>query len=250
MWVADVVYFPIETALLRAARQLGCRTMSGEGMAVFQAVRAFEHFTGIRCRDRDNAGRLRGLGGAGSVKLARMRVAGLLASFQRREERRKDKGRETMRPVLSRIMLAAAAATAIGISAHAAMAQQKVEITYSDTVPENDIRTATLRKAFGECLGDQFDFKDYHGATLFKQGTELTAMQRGNLDMADLAIYDLYNQVPETSILGAAYLYPQLRPHAEGLRLRRPQRPARRHRGQGARSRFCRTPTSARASST
>ncbi len=47
MWVADVVYFPIETELLRAARQTGCRTMSGEGMAVFQAVRAFEHFAGI-----------------------------------------------------------------------------------------------------------------------------------------------------------------------------------------------------------
>ena len=47
IWVVDVVYFPMETALLRAARQLGCRTMSGEGMAVFQAVRAFEHFTGI-----------------------------------------------------------------------------------------------------------------------------------------------------------------------------------------------------------
>ncbi len=111
-----------------------------------------------------------------------------------------------MRSVLSRIVLAVATAT-IGLSAHAAMAQQKVEITYSDTVPENDIRTATLRKAFGECLGDQFDFKDYHGATLFKQGTELTAMQRGNLDMANLAIYDLYNQVPESSILGTAYLF-------------------------------------------
>ena len=47
MWVADVVYFPIETELLRTARQMGCRTMSGEGMAVFQAVRAFEHFAGI-----------------------------------------------------------------------------------------------------------------------------------------------------------------------------------------------------------
>ena len=103
-------------------------------------------------------------------------------------------------------MLAVATAT-IGLSAHAAMAQQKVEITYSDTVPETDIRTATLRKEFGQCLGDQFDFKDYHGATLFKQGTELTAMQRGNLDMANLAIYDLYNQVPESSILGTAYLY-------------------------------------------
>ena len=112
-----------------------------------------------------------------------------------------------MHPVLSRIVLAAAAATAIGISADVATAADKVVITYSDTVPENDIRTTTLRQAFGQCLGDQFEFKDYHGATLFKQGTELTAMQRGNLDMADLAIYDLYNQVPESSILGAAYLY-------------------------------------------
>lgn len=46
-WVADVVYFPLETELLRLARSLGCRTLSGEGMAVYQAVRAFEHFTGL-----------------------------------------------------------------------------------------------------------------------------------------------------------------------------------------------------------
>lgn len=45
-WVADIVYFPLETTLLRHARSLGCRTLSGEGMAVFQAVRAFELFTG------------------------------------------------------------------------------------------------------------------------------------------------------------------------------------------------------------
>jgi shikimate dehydrogenase len=47
LWVADIVYFPIETELLRAARTLGCRTMNGGGMAVFQAVAAFQHFTGI-----------------------------------------------------------------------------------------------------------------------------------------------------------------------------------------------------------
>lgn len=46
-WVADVVYLPLETELLRAARARGCRTMGGSGMAVFQAVRAFWHFTGI-----------------------------------------------------------------------------------------------------------------------------------------------------------------------------------------------------------
>lgn len=46
-WVADIVYFPLETKLLKLARELGCRTLSGEGMAVFQAVWAFELFTGL-----------------------------------------------------------------------------------------------------------------------------------------------------------------------------------------------------------
>ena len=45
-WVADVVYFPLETALLAAARRVGCRTMDGSGMAVWQAAGAFEIFTG------------------------------------------------------------------------------------------------------------------------------------------------------------------------------------------------------------
>lgn len=48
MWVADVVYFPLETELLRTARAKGCRTLAGSGMAVFQAVRAFELFTGVK----------------------------------------------------------------------------------------------------------------------------------------------------------------------------------------------------------
>jgi shikimate dehydrogenase len=47
-WVAEIVYFPIETELLRAARARGCRTADGGGMMVCQAVGAFEHFTGIR----------------------------------------------------------------------------------------------------------------------------------------------------------------------------------------------------------
>jgi shikimate dehydrogenase len=48
MWVAEIVYVPLETELLRAARKLGCRTLDGGGMAVRQAVEAFELFTGIR----------------------------------------------------------------------------------------------------------------------------------------------------------------------------------------------------------
>lgn len=47
LWVAEIVYFPLETELLREARALGCRTLDGGNMAVFQAVKAFELFSGV-----------------------------------------------------------------------------------------------------------------------------------------------------------------------------------------------------------
>jgi shikimate dehydrogenase len=46
LWVAEIVYVPLETELLRAAGARGCRTMGGGGMAVFQAAGAFRLFTG------------------------------------------------------------------------------------------------------------------------------------------------------------------------------------------------------------
>lgn len=46
-WVAEIVYFPLETELLKVAKAKGCRTLSGGGMAVYQAVGAFQLFTGI-----------------------------------------------------------------------------------------------------------------------------------------------------------------------------------------------------------
>lgn len=45
-WVADIIYFPPETELLRLARQRGCRTINGIGMVIGQAARAFEIITG------------------------------------------------------------------------------------------------------------------------------------------------------------------------------------------------------------
>lgn len=52
LWVSEIVYFPLETQLLGEARARGCRTMSGAGMAVFQAVEAFRLFSG-RTADPD-----------------------------------------------------------------------------------------------------------------------------------------------------------------------------------------------------
>jgi len=56
LWIAEVVYRPLETELLRTARALGCATLDGGGMAVFQAADAFRLFTG---REPDSARMLR-----------------------------------------------------------------------------------------------------------------------------------------------------------------------------------------------
>jgi shikimate dehydrogenase len=51
-WIADIVYFPLETELLRVAREKGCRTLNGSGMVIAQAAKAFQIITG---NDADQA---------------------------------------------------------------------------------------------------------------------------------------------------------------------------------------------------
>lgn len=48
LWVADIVYRPLNTALVTAARVAGCRVLDGGRMAVFQAAEAFRLFTGVQ----------------------------------------------------------------------------------------------------------------------------------------------------------------------------------------------------------
>ncbi|MEJ7928719.1 shikimate dehydrogenase [Ramlibacter sp. AN1015] len=48
LWVSEIVYFPLDTELLRAARSAGCAVVDGGTMAVGQAVGAFELFTGLQ----------------------------------------------------------------------------------------------------------------------------------------------------------------------------------------------------------
>jgi shikimate dehydrogenase len=46
LWVADIIYRPLLTELLRAAHERGCRVLDGAGMAVHQAAAAFELIAG------------------------------------------------------------------------------------------------------------------------------------------------------------------------------------------------------------
>ncbi|RYF40025.1 MAG: shikimate dehydrogenase [Comamonadaceae bacterium] len=66
LWVAEVVYFPLETALLRAARARGCAVVDGGTMAVGQAVGAFQLFTGLQADAARMEAHFRRLVGAAS----------------------------------------------------------------------------------------------------------------------------------------------------------------------------------------
>jgi tripartite ATP-independent transporter DctP family solute receptor len=106
-----------------------------------------------------------------------------------------------------RVLLGAATALCAATLPQWAMAQGKIELIYSDTVTESDPRATILKDVFGKSLGADFDFKPYFGATLFKQGTEPVAMQRGNLHMANLAAFDVQKQIPAWSIVTTPYVF-------------------------------------------
>mgnify|MGYP000986726529 CR=1 FL=1 len=113
-------------------------------------------------------------------------------------------------PSTRRQLIAGAAGLAATLALPRAFAQARVPLTYSDTVTEQDPRATILRDVFGKALGAEFEFKPYFGATLFKQGTEPVAMQRGNLDMANLAAFDVQKQIPAWSITTTPYLFRDL----------------------------------------
>lgn len=102
---------------------------------------------------------------------------------------------------LKALLLAAATAVALP-----ATAQTNVELIFSDVNPPDVPRSKAMIDIFAKELGDDFDFQPYFSATLMKQGTELTGIQRGNIQMAGLPPSDLAQQAPEFDILGAAYV--------------------------------------------
>lgn len=98
---------------------------------------------------------------------------------------------------------ALAAAASIGMPA---LAQQKEKLRFSAVFSEQDIR-AEMMKMFAEEISKDFAFEGYYGGNLFKQGTELVALQRGNLEMGNIAPQDFSKQIPAWSIVTSAYLF-------------------------------------------
>jgi TRAP-type C4-dicarboxylate transport system substrate-binding protein len=91
-------------------------------------------------------------------------------------------------------------------TAFPALAQDKPKLRFSAVFSEQDIR-AEMMKMFADSIKDDFIFEGYNGGNLFKQGTELVALQRGNLEMGNIAPQDISKQIPAWSILTAGYLF-------------------------------------------
>ncbi len=107
-------------------------------------------------------------------------------------------------PFNRRTLLGAAAASlAVPVLAQSA---GKINLRFSDVTTADAPRSQALVNIFAKEIGDEFSFQPYFGGTLFKQGSELVAVQRGNLEMALLPPSDFAAQVPAFDILGAAYV--------------------------------------------
>jgi len=97
---------------------------------------------------------------------------------------------------------AALAATACGMPA---MAQAK-NIRFAAVFSDRDIR-ARMMEMFAKDIEPDFKLEPFYNGSLFKQGTELVALQRNNLDIGNIAPQDISKQVPAWSLLTSAYLF-------------------------------------------
>jgi len=85
-------------------------------------------------------------------------------------------------------------------------AQDKPTIRFAAVFSDKDIRADMVRMFAKDIEGD-FKVEPFYGGTLFKQGTELVALQRDNLEMGNIAPQDISKQIPAWSILTSAYLF-------------------------------------------
>ena len=99
-----------------------------------------------------------------------------------------------------------AAATAIAMLAAGQALAEPIKLRFADSTTADAPRSVALVDIFAKELGPDFAFEPYFGSTLYKQGTEIVAVQRGNLEMALMPPSDFAKQVPAFSILTAAYL--------------------------------------------
>ena len=108
--------------------------------------------------------------------------------------------------VVSRRSVIAGGAAIAAVTAVPARAQQKPTLRFAAVFTDRDIR-ANMIQMFAKEVEADFKVEPFLNGSLFKQGTELVALQRNNLEMGNIAPQDVANQIPAWSILSSAYLF-------------------------------------------
>jgi TRAP-type C4-dicarboxylate transport system substrate-binding protein len=111
-----------------------------------------------------------------------------------------------MKPIVTRRAALQAGVAFAAASVLPARAQAKPTLRFAAVFSDKDIRADMIRMLAKDIEGD-FKLEPFFGATLFKQGTELVALQRDNLELGNIAPQDISKQIPAWSILTAAYLF-------------------------------------------
>lgn len=106
-----------------------------------------------------------------------------------------------------RSVVAAAAAASLSAFAVSSFAQDKVKLRLSSPSSATDQRAVALTTIFAPAVADFATLEPHWNAALFKQGTELEAISRGNLDMSIASAQELAEFFPEFSIFSAGYLH-------------------------------------------
>jgi TRAP-type C4-dicarboxylate transport system substrate-binding protein len=100
---------------------------------------------------------------------------------------------------------AGAALAAFLVLPFPARAQAK-QLRFAAVFSDKDIRAGMIQMLAKE-VDAQFKIEPFYNGSLFKQGTELVALQRDNLEMGNIAPQDIAKQIPAWSILTSAYLF-------------------------------------------
>jgi len=112
--------------------------------------------------------------------------------------------------LLRRTLLAAASSVLLmGALLPAAHAQNKVLLRVSTPAVPDDWHAkmwTVFKDSLEKSAPGEFDVQINLNATLFKQGTEPTAMARGNLELSSISAFDIAKLVPEFSIFTAGYV--------------------------------------------
>jgi TRAP-type C4-dicarboxylate transport system substrate-binding protein len=93
-----------------------------------------------------------------------------------------------------------------GTQALPSWAQAKPTLRFAAVFSDKDIRADMVRRLAADVAADA-TIEPFFGGTLFKQGTELVALQRDNLEIGNVAPQDISKQLPAWSILTSAYLF-------------------------------------------